>query len=668
MLQRKTILLLFLLGSVSGIAQGNAAARYEIDAKRIGVYAFSKDALPRSREFIRLDSTYYVGYMYEGLYKFERSADYLGYRNTIGPLHKAFYLIQKDFGNGLKQIYNSYSDFERYKDRFDDFYRIVDALKTCYNNIEWPDSTMSLLDQLESYNFQRDFFSINSDRAWTYHRNRFYNSEKFSFLKNSIEENEKMAFECCYKQMALIQKNKSINSLWFGYSHAEEDLMTVYHYIAILHDYNQNYDSSLHYYNLLMNGGRISWGNYAHVMEELGNFSEAISHFSKAQYRRRYSLSEADYYLPSLFLYGGKTKEAIGMVRDRINSSGSTPGFGWYTIALARAYLYDGQLDSATFFLNKAANFRELHIGTTLTQSQYDFTINLLRIQVLDKKISLIQFLDKGWWYSPIALWNIYKLKLEKLLLEYNVVNALANNPERKRLVYDLFCGESTVTFDESLYLLKDFSTKFFIDKYEKYQATDKRQKIYRYFKYYAARFKYENGNHAEALNDCEEILESSIAKNSSLTGQEIDIDHEKLLLARLYEIMALTVDEDSEASTFNKNRMFEEFPQLVPFSAMNFKMNLIISGYEDSVISDIIDDIKDSKIIIPERLDKKVPTASVNFIKKNDYYLAIINVMSANGIETVSSHQMIFKKADGTAGEIILRLFGKGGSARFEA
>ena len=42
----------------------NSAARYEIDAKRIGVNFFDKDALPRSREFIRLDSTYYVGYYY----------------------------------------------------------------------------------------------------------------------------------------------------------------------------------------------------------------------------------------------------------------------------------------------------------------------------------------------------------------------------------------------------------------------------------------------------------------------------------------------------------------------------------------------------------------------------------------------------------------------------
>src|ERR1700758_2908847 len=79
-------------------AQINEAARYEVDAKRIGVRPTDKDALPRSREFIRLDSTYYVGWMFEGLYKYERCGDYLGYRQTIIPLYKALQLFEKDYG------------------------------------------------------------------------------------------------------------------------------------------------------------------------------------------------------------------------------------------------------------------------------------------------------------------------------------------------------------------------------------------------------------------------------------------------------------------------------------------------------------------------------------------------------------------------------------------
>src|SRR3954465_10377660 len=83
-------------------SQGNPTARYEIDAKRTGVNPVDKDALPRSREFIRLDTTYYVGYMFEGTYKSEKSSDFLGFKYAIPSLKKAFVLLQKDYGRNLK--------------------------------------------------------------------------------------------------------------------------------------------------------------------------------------------------------------------------------------------------------------------------------------------------------------------------------------------------------------------------------------------------------------------------------------------------------------------------------------------------------------------------------------------------------------------------------------
>jgi len=87
-------------------AQYNAA-RYEIDAKRLGVNFSDKDALPRSREFIRLDSTYYVGWLYEGMFKYDRAADYLGYKNCIAPLRKAFFLFEKDIETISKQFFHA---------------------------------------------------------------------------------------------------------------------------------------------------------------------------------------------------------------------------------------------------------------------------------------------------------------------------------------------------------------------------------------------------------------------------------------------------------------------------------------------------------------------------------------------------------------------------------
>ncbi len=65
----------------------------DIDAKRAtGIQP--EDMLPRSREFKRIDSTYYVGWMLEGEYKYEHAADYLGYKNAIPPLERASCTLQ----------------------------------------------------------------------------------------------------------------------------------------------------------------------------------------------------------------------------------------------------------------------------------------------------------------------------------------------------------------------------------------------------------------------------------------------------------------------------------------------------------------------------------------------------------------------------------------------
>jgi len=89
------------------------------------------------------------------------------------------------------------------------------------------------------------------------------------------------------------------------------------------------------------------------------------------------------------------------------------------------------------------------------------FTINLLKVELYDKKISVEKFFNKGWWYSPSSLYNIAAYKLQKMMAEYVVINELIFNPERDRLVYDLFCAESTTSYDEAWYLLQDFSPSF---------------------------------------------------------------------------------------------------------------------------------------------------------------------------------------------------------------
>ena len=133
------------------------------------------------------------------------------------------------------------------------------------------------------------------------------------------------------------------------------------------------------------------------MQHELGNFAIANDYFNKDRFRFfQKTLREPYYYLPMLDVYAGRTKEAISTSKEAIDFAGSTPGFGWYNIALGRSYLYDGQLDSAEFAINKAANFKEIHIGTTLTQSQYDFTVNLLKLQLVEKKTGHGKIFEQG--------------------------------------------------------------------------------------------------------------------------------------------------------------------------------------------------------------------------------------------------------------------------------
>ena len=647
-------------------AQVNAGARYEIDAKRIGVYPDSKDALPRSREFIRLDSTYYVGWMYEGLYKIERASDHLGYEQAILPLRKALHLFEKDFGFKIQTIFSSLNYFQQNNNLFNDFYNIISNLESCYNSIEMPDSSMVLFNKLGDYNFQRDFFYVGCGRAWLYHRNRFYTSEKHPFLKNSIAENEVMAFNECYKQIELIKKNKEKNDYWYGPYQSAGDLLYVYHYLAILHDYNQNYDSSDYYYQRLIEGGRVSWSNYANMQMSVGNFSEAMLNYSKPEYKKKFALVEADYYSPTLLVYGGHTKEAIKLAQTKINENGSTPGFGWYNIALARGYLYDGQLDSCDFCLNKASNFKELHINTTLTQSQYEFTINLLRIQMLEKKMAQIKFSDTGWWYSFGELFDLVSLKIQKLMLEYSVVNALATNPERERLVYMLFCTEATTGFDEALYLLKDFCSPYFEAKYNSFSKADRRTKIIRYFRLFAAEFALQTGNTERAKSDCDQLLKETISsENSGADENSIDVNYEKLYAYRLLEMLAET-NEDNAGYNAYRNKCYEAYPQMMLFSGIPVKMNVSFSGMQDDeTVQSVIKEIKKCNIDFTD--DKNVPSALLNFNKKGDTYQVIINVSDANNNQIVNNSEFLFKEKDGVGLELSMRLFGKGGAIKFE-
>ena len=640
----------------------NAAARYEVDAKRMGVSPVDKDALPRGREFVRLDSTYYVGWLYQGVYLHDRSADEPGYRKALPFLRRAFYLLDKDYGNVLKIIYNDPNYYMQNNVKYSDYLLLSQKLREAYEYLEVPDSAMWVVKQVERKNFRRDFWGVAGAKSWIIHRNRFYTKARYDFLGNSVAENEQLALQACYDGFNRIKRNAGQNDLWFGPQHALMDRQFINHYLAIIHCYMKNYDSSEYYYNQMASNGAVSWNNYGGMKNETGEFATAIKYFSEDRYKYNglKFLQEPFYYLPLLSVYGAKPKESIATAQEAVLASNSSPGFGWYNIALARGYLYDAQLDSADITLTRAKEFKEIHIGTTLTQPQYEFSIGLLRLVWYDKKIEQVKFFHDNWWYNPKAIYELGRLKIQKYTHEYLLATQLAMNPERARIIYDLFCSESTVTWDEAFPLLKDFSPNYFIRQMDEQAKTDPREKIKRYFELFSARLMQADGKEKDAQKKFVYLLDNTL----------LDTTHEKLFLARMYEGLSkgYAGAGDKEKSNFYVNMLLDHFPQLLPFTNIktNFKLN-ITGGDADEVTKDVVNELKACNINWVETADSNTPTANIVITKKGIKYEAVINVVSGSNKKIVSNARLLFKTAAGAGQEIALRLFGKGGALEIE-
>jgi hypothetical protein len=629
------LLLVALLIGRSSFSQ-YSAPRYEIDTKRIGVNFYDKDALPRSREFIRLDSSYYVGWYYEGMYRYDRAADYLGYKNCITPLKKAIFLFERNYANRLKSIVGSANTSVAAVD----IIQLCNALYDCYSNVEEPDSAMWLLQRIQGWNTGNDFMEYHIKAAWTIHRNRFY-TNKYAFLEKTVEENEQLALNHLYTALAGGDGNAVF-------------------YLAIIHNYLLNIDSASLYYDILKQAGGFSYNNYAHFQNTLGNFAEAITDFENDKYAFDKRLIEAYYFLPTLFVNSGKSKEAIDQTNGIISQVGSTPGFGWYNIALARSYLYNGQLDSCEKAITKAAQFKELHIGTTLGQAQYDFAVNVIKLMLIKNKIQRIKFLDTGWWYSLGDLSDISALTGEGFLLKFALINELAGNPEREQVIYNLFTSENVVGFDEILALMKNISPQYFADVYRQKAGSEKRPNLVRYAQLFYGEFCYEEGKKYESRQSLENILNTAV----------IDTAHEKLFIARLYENLShlYSNDDESDKAEAMRYNLFKEYPQLVPFSGITISARLVIAPLNNSVEENVVKELKGCDVDWQDHAGSNIPTAYISFSTVKNKYAADYYVTGADGKVIVGPQKMYFKKAAGVGKELALRLFGVGGPMEFES
>ncbi|MCB0695865.1 MAG: hypothetical protein KDC07_00790 [Chitinophagaceae bacterium] len=559
----------------------NAAKRYEINAKRTGTSMFSEDALPRSREFKRIDSTYYVGWMYEGVYKYDHAADYLGFKHASVPLERALDLIERDFKPELR---TRTSDIIKYYPVYFYHYEyttIAYFLMMCYNNMEEPMKTNALLRRVLKWNFQKDYFNMDvyNHLAWNVHRYRYYTSEKYPFLKNSIDANEQLANRYLDSQLRRIAINKRLNSEIFRPGYEQGERMSVYHYKSILYSYALKIDSAAYYYNLMKNSPIFPHNNYATFRTICGDFREAEKEYDAAveQDAGDKRLKEWAYYTTTLDIYKAQPEKGIELMKDMIKANGSTPGFGWYNIALARAEFYNGKVSESERYIKKAAEFKELHIGTTLSQQHYDFSTQMIKLLNINAEIEQNKFENSNWWYNPKALAKIAKATADKYTQQFLIINQFAQNPERDRVVYKLFSTESTISWDEVWYLIRDFSTRYFITRFEHEVQTDERRYIRKYFKYFIARLNMKLDNYKEARIMLDEILRDP----------DIDVEYEKLFLARVYQAQAECAEEQDDDAAYAKwmMKMYAEYPQLIPYTGLKMNMELHVNGNDGTVI-----------------------------------------------------------------------------------
>ncbi len=625
---------------------------FTIDQKRNDKDMTTDEALPRSREFIRIDSTYYVGWMFEGAYKFEHAEDYLGFKNATAPLEKALKLLEHDYAKALATRTGSFLTFYPIQGIQVDYTHIANMLMNCYSNTDRPDLVYSLLRRTLKWNLQLDFYMDSYNYlAWNVHRNRFYTSSKYSFLKNSIAENEKLANSYLDTSLKRIEKNRRLNdSLRKGLS--DQEKFSVYHYKNILYSYNLNIDSATLYFNMLKHAGRLPHNNFATFMSVCGKFRDAENEYKIASQTENGDkrLQEWAYYSTMLQIYKAQPKEGIQLAKDMITASGTTPGFGWYNIALARSLMYDGQLTEAEKYTDRAAEFKELHIGTTLGQSHYEFSIQLLKLLAREYEWSKIKFEHSNWWYNPSALWDMSGKYSDLYMQRFLILNQFAQNPERDNVIYKLFSTESTVSWDEIWYLINDFSTKFFIKRFEKEAAEDKRPYIKKYFKLFSARLKMKQGDFKDAKKDLDDLFKEP----------SIDQQYEKLFTARLYQAAAECADELGLVDKKNDYlyQMYLTYPEIMPYTGLKCNFNLHLIGTPDPAV---VDRLKDCNINWTANSSIPAPQLYLEFGAEKGKRNITYYVTDKNGRYIVNKNTITTGKPEQTGVDLAYRIFNIG-------
>lgn len=185
------------------------------------------------------------------------------------------------------------------------------------------------------------------------------------------------------------------------------------------------------------------------------------------------------------------------------------------------------------------------------------------------------------------------------------LASLVAENPERAQVIYSVFSPENLITFDEVWSVIDGFGNEYFIDLYKQRLQTDKRPRVKKYFRYFLGKLYLAEGNEKEAIQYFNQVLNDPDREDS----------YQTLLLARTYEGLA-EATSGSQREAYTK-KMYELFPQLVPFSKLTAQFQLQVEGETNDLADDILSDLKKSNIDFSG--NQKSPMVTLSFKKSGE-------------------------------------------------
>ncbi|MBN1348422.1 hypothetical protein JXJ21_03370 [candidate division KSB1 bacterium] len=644
----KIFLLLLLLGiqifpGTAAIADTAAEKkRATIDSIFYSIPDFkSADALKAAYICQKIDSSYYVGYLIEAYHLDVRASDEAGLRKVIPYYLKAREIFEQHAASVLEvSNYGALSEDDQARtiQRQRDYRNIQASLIQHYGNLEMPDSAYAVIMQLRKKNLSFDTLPFGR-LGWLYYRQRIFTPEKYSFLKNTVNENLNYALsfrDSVYRKYErnnpqLKQQFEPYIYDWMNENLIEFDLLTVNNVTAIVHSYNMQTDSAMHYWHSLDKNDPVVTGNIGFWKCSLGELDSAEFYFEQAleaEDEDEISLSSENLSLSVCHISAANIDEALEVIDDEIAKKGYSFGYGWHNLGLARAYGYAGLLQKSADHLEKAINFDEIHYNTSSREDQYRFLSYLLLLLLVERQQSLNKFEDTRYW-TKVSYWqDMVSMMLTKYTALFYLVNALANNPERDIVFYHLSAIESSITFDELWPIIENFSAKFFLNRFTRLLESDPRLRIRKYYRYFIGKLLMKSGKNEEAY----QML------YNAFSDDYWDEEREKLLSARLHEACAMAARElDWERELhYHLKQLYEIYPQLVPFSPLKMAFHL---------------EFEDSQNIEPlETLRGKLDAFKIDWLDLDDedFPTVKLSVATSDTSQVLAYQVLLPKKEDG--------------------